>query len=128
MCEVNRRPFDSALLLHQFPAPYTTHSLERAARALGIRVALKRFGVMKLSNQRSVAIALLQPVKRAATANSNSARGRVADRELPRTNPDASEILFQVGLHCVLLQQSRACKSGDRRMASWPKRRTASFH
>jgi len=56
MCEINRKPFDSALVLRQFPAPYATLTLERAARALGFRVVLKRFRVQQLSKLRSAAL------------------------------------------------------------------------
>lgn len=38
LCALHRRPFHADLLLKQFPPPYTTDSLIRAAKALGFRI------------------------------------------------------------------------------------------
>lgn len=40
-CALNRKPFDGALLMQQFPPPYSADSLVHAARALGFRIKRK---------------------------------------------------------------------------------------
>jgi subfamily B ATP-binding cassette protein HlyB/CyaB len=40
-CALNRTPFDSALLVQQFPPPYNMDSVIHAARALGFRIRRK---------------------------------------------------------------------------------------
>lgn len=40
-CALNRKPFDSELLIRQFPPPYSADSLIHAARALGFRIKRK---------------------------------------------------------------------------------------
>src|SRR3954467_9674876 len=37
LCQVNRLPFDAALLLQHFPAPHSTRQLLEALRSLGFR-------------------------------------------------------------------------------------------
>src|SRR5579872_270110 len=40
-CALNRKPFDSGLLIRQFPPPYNTDSFIHAGRALGFRIKRK---------------------------------------------------------------------------------------
>ena len=40
-CALNRQPFDSELLVRQFPPPYNNDSFIHAARALSFRIAIK---------------------------------------------------------------------------------------
>jgi len=40
-CALNRQPFDSELLVRQFPPPYSSDSVIHAARALGFRIKRK---------------------------------------------------------------------------------------
>lgn len=50
-CALNRKPFDAALLLQQFPAPHTSDTVIEAARALGFRVRRKELLASTLPRQ-----------------------------------------------------------------------------
>jgi len=57
LCALHRRPFHAALLLKQFPAPYTIQTLIRAALALGMVVRLKPLAIADLQGLVCVTIA-----------------------------------------------------------------------
>jgi len=61
MCELNRIAFDPALVLQRFGAPYSTVTLERAARSLGFRVAVRRARARQFVKLKGACIALLTP-------------------------------------------------------------------
>ena len=49
-CALNRKPFESGLLLQQFPPPYNADSFVHAARALGFRIKRKDCGSQNVAS------------------------------------------------------------------------------
>ncbi len=49
LCALHRRPFDAALVLKQFPPPYSAESLISAARGLGFKVKETTAGISAIS-------------------------------------------------------------------------------
>ena len=49
VCAVHKKPFDTALLLQQFPPPYDEAALVRAAQALGFKCQLRHVPLEQLA-------------------------------------------------------------------------------
>ncbi|MDN5849913.1 MAG: peptidase domain-containing ABC transporter [Nitrococcus sp.] len=60
LCQVHRKPFDSRLLLGQFPPPYTLASLQQAGAALGFDIEPQALAPAVIAGQRLPALALLE--------------------------------------------------------------------
>lgn len=62
-CALNRKPFDGALLVQQFPPPYSADSLVHAARALGFKIKRKECDSAELASLKLPCLAVLhEPV------------------------------------------------------------------
>lgn len=61
-CQLNRIPFDAALLLRQFPPPYTPVNLQQALTHLGFDSHLKKRSLTKLQAASLPCLAILNPV------------------------------------------------------------------
>lgn len=63
LCLLNRIPFDRALILHQFPPPYTLVALRHALKSLGFRAAPKKIPPHKLPADALPCLAVLNAEK-----------------------------------------------------------------
>ncbi len=95
-CALNRTPFDSALLVQQFPPPYSTDSLIHAARALGFRIKRKDCDSAALTTLHLPCLAVMHTPE--------SEGGTEADSALPHARPaivvqinDDGVVLFEAG-------------------------------
>lgn len=59
-CRLQRMPFDAALMMHQFPPPYTSDTLIAAARALGLKIRRLTRSAGTLTRLQAPFIALCQ--------------------------------------------------------------------
>jgi subfamily B ATP-binding cassette protein HlyB/CyaB len=67
ICQLHRIPFAPALILQQFPPPYSLVSLHQAATALGLRSGLRDALVTELPDLPVPFVALLKPATSFAT-------------------------------------------------------------
>ncbi|MGH9962422.1 MAG: peptidase domain-containing ABC transporter, partial [Pyrinomonadaceae bacterium] len=79
ICRFNSIPFNSSLLLGEFPPPYSVATLKRAAASLGLRVALRRIKPSSLAQSQLPCVALLNETSSPSTlAPAGSKPGRDA--------------------------------------------------
>jgi subfamily B ATP-binding cassette protein HlyB/CyaB len=98
-CVLNRKPFDSNLLIQQFPPPYSADSIVHAARALGFRI--KRFdcGSNKVASLHLPCLAIVKTDSSAVDATAAN-----DEQAVPSARPaivvqvnDQHVILFEAG-------------------------------
>ncbi|MDN5871113.1 MAG: hypothetical protein L0H73_10410 [Nitrococcus sp.] len=63
LCQIHRMPFDSRLLLGQFPPPYTFASLQQSGEALGFDIEPQALARAVIAGQYLPALALLEDEK-----------------------------------------------------------------
>lgn len=86
-CALNRKPFDPDLLVRQFPPPYHTETLIRAARELGFRIKRSEVGADAVAQLSLPCLVLLkEDVTPAATVSPNNA-------EVPLATADGEPVL-----------------------------------
>ena len=60
-CQLNRIPFDAALLVKQYPPPHTSIQLEHALQSFGFTTSLKCSQLAQLSTASLPCLAILKP-------------------------------------------------------------------
>jgi len=101
-CALNRQPFDSELLVRQFPPPYNSDSIIHAARALGFRIKRKDCAsqtVAKL-NLPCLAVMHVPVVTEAPEGSGNTIGATVTNTTRPAIVVQANAehiVLFQAG-------------------------------
>ena len=60
-CQLNRIPFDAALLIKQFPPPYDTVHLQQALQRVGLNNSVKQYSLHQLADVSLPCIAILKP-------------------------------------------------------------------
>ena len=61
-CQLNRIPHDAALLIKQYPPPYTVVNLQQALNGFGLSNSLKSYDLNQLPNAALPCLAILKPL------------------------------------------------------------------
>lgn len=61
-CQLNRIPHDAALLIKQYPPPYTVVNLQQALNGFGLSNSLKTYDLNQLPNAALPCLAILKPI------------------------------------------------------------------
>ena len=92
LCGAQRIPFDSNLLLHNFPPPFSDVTLMQAGRALGLRIGAAKLQGVKPEKLPLPCIAFLNQAPRASEAPPDPTRlpGETDPGHAPGNTPSAS--------------------------------------
>ncbi|HYN53975.1 MAG TPA: peptidase domain-containing ABC transporter, partial [Methylotenera sp.] len=61
LCQLNRIPHDTALLIKQYPPPYDIVNLQQALQSFGLNNSLKQYTLNQLPNASLPCLAILKP-------------------------------------------------------------------
>jgi len=93
-CALNRKPFDAALLVKQFPPPYTADSFDHAARALGFKIRRSDCDFAQLAKLNLPCLAI---VNEAEALNGEAAGQRRRRPAIVVQVGDEAVVLFEAG-------------------------------
>ena len=75
LCQLQHIPFDSELMLRQFPPPFTVVSLQQALQALGLKVGRKTITLQRLSQKALPCLAMTKPTDNAKDGDAMALHG-----------------------------------------------------